>query len=119
MSRLRGLLRSRQLSVSGSLEHEVKAVNMTEGERVQQAATELRSEGSRWLRWIGALLFVVLIALFATLWTLRSVDAHVDKLEVEVEVLRTDNEEMRAVLQFVDRLLCDRLPDEAECQPEE
>jgi hypothetical protein len=80
-------------------------------------ATELRDEGARWVRWIGALLFVVLVALGWTLWVLRSVDGHVDTLETEVTELQDDNAEMRRVLAFVDRLICDRLPDSPECQP--
>jgi len=68
---------------------------------------------------MGAGLFVLAILVVALLVLHRNVDKHVDNLEDEVSVLQEDNAEMRRVLVFVDRLLCERLPDEAECQRED
>lgn len=90
--------------------------NETTAKTLNGAATKLHDEGARWVRLMGALLFVVLVAVSANLWALRTVNHHVDQLEVEVTVLREDNADMRRVLTFVDRLLCDRLPESPECQ---
>jgi len=84
-------------------------------ERVETAA----SDCARYARMMGAGLLVVAVLLIASLVLYRNLDRHVDNLEDEVTVLQEDNAEMRRVLVFVDRLLCDRLPNEAECQQEE